>query len=79
MNVPFLDLARETAALRAELDAAIARVLDSGRFVLSDEVEAFEAAFAAVLRRARTRSASRPARTRSRSRCAPPGSAPATR
>ena len=34
VRVPFLDLTRETAALREELDAAIARVLDSGRYVL---------------------------------------------
>ncbi len=47
MNVPFLDLRRETERLRPELDAAIARVLSSGRFVLTDEGEAFESAFAA--------------------------------
>jgi dTDP-4-amino-4,6-dideoxygalactose transaminase len=46
VNVPFLDLARETASLRTELDAAIARVLDSGRYILSEEVERFESAFA---------------------------------
>ncbi len=47
MSVPFLDLRRETERLRPELESAIARVLSSGRFVLSAEVEAFEAAFAA--------------------------------
>ncbi len=47
MSIPFLDLRRETERLRPELDAAIARVLSSGRFVLTAEVEAFEAAFAA--------------------------------
>ena len=48
MKVPYLDLARETAALRPELDAALARVLESGAYILSDEVASFEAAFAAA-------------------------------
>jgi dTDP-4-amino-4,6-dideoxygalactose transaminase len=46
VRVPFLDLARETRAHRSELDAAIARVLDSGSYILSEEVGRFEAAFA---------------------------------
>lgn len=46
MKVPFLDLARETAALRPELDAAVARVLESGSYILSEEVAQFEEAFA---------------------------------
>ncbi len=46
MRVPFLDLTRETESLREELDAAIARVLDSGHYILSDEVDRFESAFA---------------------------------
>jgi dTDP-3-amino-3,4,6-trideoxy-alpha-D-glucose transaminase len=45
--VPFNDLARSTAAVRAELDAAIARVLERGWFVLGAEGEAFEREFAA--------------------------------
>src|SRR5690242_16125653 len=47
MAVPFLDLRRETERLRPELDSAIARVLESGRYVLTDEVEAFEIEIAA--------------------------------
>lgn len=47
--VPFLDLGREVQALRPELDTAIARVLDRGRFVLGAEVDAFEQEFAAWL------------------------------
>ena len=47
MRVPFLDLSREIGELRPALDAALARVLDSGRFVGGEEVERFEAAFAA--------------------------------
>jgi dTDP-4-amino-4,6-dideoxygalactose transaminase len=47
MNVPFLDLRRQTASQRDALDAAIGRVLASGRFVLTEEVEEFERAFAA--------------------------------
>jgi len=34
---------------KAEIDAAIARVLASGHYILGEEVEAFEAAFAAWL------------------------------
>ncbi len=46
VKVPFLDLTRGVSALRPELDASVASVLDSGRFVLGDHVAAFEAAFA---------------------------------
>ncbi len=47
--VPFLDLTRALAPLRAEIDAAIARVVSSGRFLNGPEVEAFEAEFAAYV------------------------------
>lgn len=47
MTVPFLDLKRIHQALRPELDAAYARVMDSGWFILGPEVEAFETEFAA--------------------------------
>ena len=43
---PFLDLRQATAEVRAEMDAAIARVLDSGRYIQGPEVEAFESEFA---------------------------------
>src|SRR5260370_32941979 len=43
---PFLDLSLATAEVREEVDEAIARVLDSGRYILGPEVEAFESAFA---------------------------------
>lgn len=46
MNVAFLDLARQVAAVRDEVDSAVARVLDSGQFVLGSAVAEFEAAFA---------------------------------
>jgi dTDP-4-amino-4,6-dideoxygalactose transaminase len=42
MKVPMLDLVTEHAPYRAELVAAFEKVLDSGRFVLGPEVEAFE-------------------------------------
>ena len=42
MKVPMLDLAAEHVPYRAELVAAFEKVLDSGRFVLGPEVEAFE-------------------------------------
>jgi dTDP-4-amino-4,6-dideoxygalactose transaminase len=46
--VPFLDLSRKVAHYRAELDDAIARVLDRGRFIMGQEVEAFEGEVAAA-------------------------------
>ena len=47
-QVPFLDFPAHVAALRPELDAAIARVLDSGWFILGREGEAFERELAAA-------------------------------
>lgn len=41
--VPFNDLSRGTASIRPEIDAAIARVLDSGWYVLGPEHNALEA------------------------------------
>ena len=40
--VPMLDLRAQHRSIRAEVDDAIARVLDSGRFILGPEVEALE-------------------------------------
>src|SRR5262245_33759436 len=48
MKVPFFDMAAELASVRAEIDAAIARVLDSGVLVGGREVEAFEQSLAAA-------------------------------
>lgn len=47
MNVPFLELAPAVAELRAELDAAYRRVMDSGWYLLGDELDRFESEFAA--------------------------------
>jgi len=46
VNVPFLDLRASCLELKPELDEAIARVLDSGWYILGSEVEAFECEFA---------------------------------
>jgi dTDP-3-amino-3,4,6-trideoxy-alpha-D-glucose transaminase len=46
-RVPFLDIDAGYRELRADIDAAVARVLASGRYLLGPEVEAFEAEFAA--------------------------------
>ncbi len=46
MNVPFLDLKASYEELRAELDAALQRVMSSGWYVLGEEVSAFEREFA---------------------------------
>jgi dTDP-4-amino-4,6-dideoxygalactose transaminase len=45
-DVPFYDLAALHASMRGELDAALARVVSRGWFILGEEVEQFEAAFA---------------------------------
>ncbi len=42
IEIPIYDPRPEIAALRSEIDAAIRRVVDSGRFILGPEVEAFE-------------------------------------
>lgn len=47
--IPQGDLAREYASIRGEIDAAVARVLARGEFILGREVEAFEREFAAWL------------------------------
>lgn len=47
LQVPFGDLKRQHKTIRAELDAAVARVIDSGWYILGPEVRAFEEAFAA--------------------------------
>ncbi len=46
MNVPFLDLRAAYLELKIEIDAAVAKVLDSGWYILGQEVEAFEDEFA---------------------------------
>ena len=45
--IPFIDLAAQQARIRPALDAAIARVLAHGAYVMGPEVQAFEAALAA--------------------------------
>lgn len=47
MKVPFLDLEAAYLELKDEIDAAVARVLASGWYILGEEVEAFESEFAA--------------------------------
>jgi dTDP-4-amino-4,6-dideoxygalactose transaminase len=42
MRVPFLDLHAAYLELKSEVDLAIARVIDSGFYILGPEVEAFE-------------------------------------
>ena len=45
MNIPFLDLGAAYRELKSEIDAAVDRVLTSGRYILGPEVEAFEDSF----------------------------------
>ncbi|MDC3316416.1 DegT/DnrJ/EryC1/StrS family aminotransferase [bacterium] len=45
--IPFLDLHAAYLELKPQIDAAVARVLDSGFYILGSEVEAFEADWAA--------------------------------
>ncbi|MDX6696405.1 MAG: hypothetical protein QOF02_4008 [Blastocatellia bacterium] len=44
--IPFVDLRAQYVSIKAEIDEAIARVLETTAFILGREVEAFEAAFA---------------------------------
>lgn len=46
MAIPFLDLGSSYFELKGEIDEAVARVLNSGWYILGDEVEAFEQAYA---------------------------------
>jgi len=41
IKVPYLDLKAQYQSIKPEIDAAIARVLDSCQFVLGDEVASF--------------------------------------
>ena len=45
--IPFLDLKQINAMQRDELRQAFERVLDSGWYVMGDELRAFESEFAA--------------------------------
>jgi dTDP-4-amino-4,6-dideoxygalactose transaminase len=47
IKVPYLDLKAQYRSIKPEIDAAIARVLDSCQFVLGSEVSGFERDFAA--------------------------------
>ena len=44
--IPFMDLSAAYHELKPEIDAAMSRVLDSGRYILGPEVEAFESEWA---------------------------------
>jgi dTDP-4-amino-4,6-dideoxygalactose transaminase len=46
VNIPFLDLKAAYLELQSELDAAYRRVMESGCFILGEEVAAFEREFA---------------------------------
>ena len=45
--VPYADLQSQYRSIKADIDAAVLRVLDSTQFILGDEVTAFEREFAA--------------------------------
>jgi len=47
VNIPFLDMKSPYLELQSELDEAYHRVMESGWYILGEEVEAFEAEFAA--------------------------------
>lgn len=46
MNIPFLDIKATYLELKLELDAAYRRIMESGWYILGEEVERFEAEFA---------------------------------
>ena len=43
--IPLLDLQVQYRSIKSEIDTAVLRVLDSGHYVLGDEVKAFEQEF----------------------------------
>lgn len=47
MNIPFLEMKAPYLELQSELDEAYRRVMESGQYILGDEVQAFEAEYAA--------------------------------
>lgn len=47
MSMPFIDLAAQQRRIRDKIDAAIAKVLDSGAYVMGPQVREFEAKLAA--------------------------------
>ncbi len=47
MPIPAFDLTRQYASLKEAIDGAVRRVVESGQFVLGEEVEALEAEVAA--------------------------------
>lgn len=49
MNIPFLDLHRQYAQIKPEIDEAIKRVVDRQYFILGEELVAFEQEFASYL------------------------------
>jgi dTDP-4-amino-4,6-dideoxygalactose transaminase len=55
MSIPFLDLKAQYSQIKPEIDAALARVVNSGHFVLGPEVTAFEGRFANYCRTAHCR------------------------
>jgi dTDP-4-amino-4,6-dideoxygalactose transaminase len=48
-QIPFFNAKREHAEIRQEISEAVERVCDSGRFVLGDEVNAFEKEFSSYV------------------------------
>ena len=46
VTVPYLDLRAQYHSIKPEIDAAVARVLESTQYTLGEEVAGFEAAFA---------------------------------
>lgn len=49
LEVQFIDLAAQQARIRADVDAAVARVLDHGRYIMGPEVAELEADLAAFV------------------------------
>lgn len=48
-NVPFFTFARQVQQLKPELEKVFAKVIDSGQYILGEEVAAFEKEFAAYI------------------------------
>jgi len=48
-KIPLVDLVRQYRSIKKEIDEAILRVLESGRFIMGEEVRKFEEEFAAYI------------------------------
>ena|SRR2546427_3279306 len=67
--VPFVDLKAQYQTIKSEIEAAISRVVESGRYILGPEVEKFRFTFSPPTRRSVIEQATFQKRKNNRSAC----------